>query len=276
MNQEDNRLERRESGQRLLLGIDLQNDFCHPEGKLAVAGAEEDLKRIIHLIETGGEYFTEIIISMDSHYPLHIAHPTFWRNKAGDMPAPFTTITYEDVVQKYWIPQYYPKQALHYLKTLQSADYQCTIWPPHCLIGTEGWALPDPLYQALSQWSHRAGRNFELYNKGSNPFTEHYSILKAAVEFQSHPATCLDQQLLNRFAIFDEIVIVGEAMDFCVANTIADLLKNAPQIMETLIILTNCMSNIIPNNQASAKIYQQAEALGARMMHSEIYLKSIL
>ena len=276
MSQTDSVLESRENWQRLLLGIDLQNDFCHPEGKLTVAGAEEDLKRIVHLIETGGEYFTEMIISMDSHYPLHIAHPSFWHNKEGDMPVPFTIITYEDVVQRRWTPQYYPEQALHYLKTLQSADYQCTIWPPHCLIGTEGWALPDPLYKALSKWSHKTGRNLELYNKGSNPFTEHYSILKAAVEFQAYPSTCLDHNLLSRLATFDEIVIVGEAMDFCVANTIADLLKSAPKIMEKMIILIDCMSNIIPNNPASTKIYQKAEQLGAKMMRSEAYLKSIL
>lgn len=283
MNQTDRALESKleaqkteeETFRRLLLGIDLQNDFCHPEGKLAVKGAKEDLERIINLIEVGGEHFNEVIISMDSHYPLHIAHPSFWRNQAGEMPEPFTIITYDEVIKNKWIPQYYQEQVQYYLKTLQSADYQCTIWPPHCLIGTEGWALPEALYFTLSQWSHQKGRNFELYNKGSNPFTEHYSILQAAVPFREYPATCLDQTLLQRFSTFDEIIIVGEAMDFCVANTIDDILKNAPHIMRKMVILTDCMSSIIPENEAATKIYQKAEQLGARMMLSQHYLQTL-
>lgn len=107
MNQTDRALESKSEAQkteeetfrRLLLGIDLQNDFCHPEGKLAVKGAKEDLERIINLIEMGGEHFNEVIISMDSHYPLHIAHPSFWRNQAGEMPEPFTIITYDEVIK---------------------------------------------------------------------------------------------------------------------------------------------------------------------------------
>lgn len=257
---------------RLLLGIDLQNDFCAPNGKLYVKGAQDDLQNILRLLENAGNTFHEIIISMDSHYPVHIAHPSFWRNKQGEMPAYFSTITYQDAVDKIWLPQYYPEQSLQYLKALKDEAYQCTIWPPHCLIGTEGWAIPEVLYRALSHWSHETGRNFELYNKGSNPFTEHYSILKAAVEFPGTPSTCFDHSLLTRFSEFDEIVIAGEAMDFCVASTINDMMQTMPALMKKLVILTDCMSNIIPDNAASKAIYDNAVNLGARMMTSSEYL----
>lgn len=259
----------------LFLGIDLQNDFCQITGKLAVSGAQEDLSNILNLIKRAGHVFSEAIISMDSHYPIHIAHPSYWRSSQGDMPTPFSIITYQDMVDEKWIPQYYPKQSLEYLKALEDAPYKCTIWPPHCLIGTEGWAIPEVLYQALSSWSHQTGKNFELYNKGSNPFTEHYSILKAAVEFPEKPTTCFDRDLLSRFNTFDEIVLVGEAMDFCVANTINDMLLAQPYLMQKIIILTDCMSNIISDNASSKAIYDQAVNLGAKMMVSAQYLRSL-
>ena len=261
---------------KLLLGIDLQNDFCDPHGKLYVKGAEEDLQNLLRLLENAGESFTEIILSMDSHYPVHVAHPSYWRNEQGEMPVVFTTITYEDLLTKQWTPQYYPEQTEQYLEALQASPYQCTIWPPHCLIGTKGWAIPEELYQALSHWSHITGKNFELYNKGANPFTEHYSILKAAVEFPEMPATCFDHTLLKRFASFDEIVLAGEAMDFCVASTIHDMLQTHPKLMQKLVVLTDCMSNIIHDNPTAKAIYERAVALGARMMSSTEYLQEMV
>lgn len=261
--------------QRLLLGIDLQNDFCHPDGALFVTGAEQDLANIIRLLENGGSAFTDILMSMDSHYPIHIAHSAYWSDNQGNHPPEFSTITYQEVIDQQWHPHFYPEASIHYLKALENADYQCTIWPPHCLIGTKGWAIPNELYQALSHWALMQGKNFELYNKGSNPFTEHYSILKAAVEFPEIPTTCFDQGLISRFQTFDEIVIAGEAMDFCVASTIKDMLGADPKLMLKLVILTDCMSNIIVDNPASAKIYQQAEALGAKLMTTAQYLSSL-
>ena len=260
---------------RLLLGIDLQNDFCHPNGKLYIEGAEDDLNNILRLLENAGMFLNEILLSMDSHYPIHIAHASYWKNATGTKPQVFDNITYEDVINGKWHPQYYPQESLQYLKALQDNAYQNTIWPPHCLIGTPGWNIPESLYQALQHWSLINSRNFSLYNKGSNPFTEHYSILKAAVEFPSIPDTCLDQILLSRFQSFDEIVIVGEAMDFCVASTIKDMIKAAPDLMPKLIILEDCMSNIIPDNPASKEIYVQALALGAKMSSTDTYLAQL-
>lgn len=260
---------------RLLLGIDLQNDFCHPEGKLYVQGASDDLFNILRLLENAGSAFDEILVSMDSHLPIHIAHPSYWRNQKGEMPAPFTDITYQDLVDQTWIPQYYPEFSERYLQGLTTMAYQCTIWPPHCLIGTKGWELPDALYAVLTHWSHQSGKNFELYNKGSNPFTEHYSILKAAVAFPEAPSTLLDTALLTKFESFDEIVIVGEAMDFCVASTIADIVKHAPELLQRIIILSDCMSNIITDNQISETVYDIAQKLGATLISSDQFLQRL-
>ncbi len=261
---------------RLLLAIDLQNDFCDPAGALYVQGADEDLARTLLLLENSEAHFHSILLSMDSHLPIHIAHPAYWRNAEGEMPAPFTTITTESVSQGLWKAQYYPKESLAYLEALEATDFQCTIWPPHCLIGTKGWALPDSLYQVLSHWSLTQGRNFKLYEKGTHPFTEHYSIFQAATPLPSAPETCFNQSLVEYLTDFDEIIVVGQAMDFCVASSIADLIAQAPSLLSRVTILEDCMSNIIPENPTATAIYQQAQNLGAKVSNSQQFLQGLL
>ncbi len=48
---------------------------------------------------------------MDSHHPLHIAHPSFWSDGEGNAPSPFTVISNEDVVKGKWIPREDIKQS---------------------------------------------------------------------------------------------------------------------------------------------------------------------
>ena len=86
------------SGDRILLIIDPQNDFhgggslgkcccsfnytytSHPLTEhnytipIAVPGADEDAKRIAKLVNDKGDCFDEVIVTLDSHYMIHIAH----------------------------------------------------------------------------------------------------------------------------------------------------------------------------------------------------------
>ena len=59
--------------------IDPQIDF-HEGGSLAVPGALEDSKRIAKMIDDYGSHIHEIYVSLDSHYPKHIAHAICWRH----------------------------------------------------------------------------------------------------------------------------------------------------------------------------------------------------
>ena len=79
-----------------LLIIDPQNDFHPPNGSLAVPGAVEDTERVIAMLNRLSDQITNVVVSLDSHNPLHIANPGFWRR--GDdgsyaRPKPFTIIT---------------------------------------------------------------------------------------------------------------------------------------------------------------------------------------
>jgi len=87
-----------------LLLIDPQVDF-HPNGSLQVPGANEDSDRIVDMIISNMGSINEIFVTLDSHHPMHIAHPGFWENAAGESPNPFTPISHSDVANKLWMPR---------------------------------------------------------------------------------------------------------------------------------------------------------------------------
>ena len=83
----------------ILLIIDPQVDFCHPQGSLCVQGADQDMQNLTTFIQTHLDSISQIHVTLDSHQRLDIAHPLFWTNKQGNSPAPFTQITADDVKQ---------------------------------------------------------------------------------------------------------------------------------------------------------------------------------
>ena len=131
-----------------LLVIDPQNDFCDipKEGQpfnplvmgeriapaLPVPGAHDDMLRLATFINRVGSKLYDIPVTMHSHNPLDIAHPSWWRNDKGDAPAPFTLITAADVRNGVWRARNPVAQAhsLKYVETLeQNARYVLVIWP---------------------------------------------------------------------------------------------------------------------------------------------------
>ena len=72
---------------RILLIIDPQNSFCDPTGELFVDGASRDMERLSDFIEMNGDAFERIVVTLDSHNRMHIAHPVWWVDKEGNHPA---------------------------------------------------------------------------------------------------------------------------------------------------------------------------------------------
>lgn len=252
----------------VLLAIDLQFDFCSQGGALYVQGADQDICNIANLITTHLDSIDSIIMSMDSHQPVHIAQQIYWRNEDGRQPQLFSTITRQDVVVGRWIPQYNTELALAYLTKLEAAGYVCTIWPPHCIIGTEGWTISEKVFKALTQWTISTGIPYEMVMKGMYQATEHYSIFRAAVEYSAVKSTLFNDKLIDRLGDYDRILLVGEAADFCVANSLNDILKKTPELAPRIYVLTDCMSYIIDGNESAKKIFNDAKNLGAHFCKS--------
>lgn len=213
------------SNKAILLIIDPQKDFCEPSGALYVPGAENDMERLSKMIKDNVNMIDAINVTLDSHQTVHIAHPIWWTNSKGEHPTPFTLVTTTDVANGTWRATNPSMQewSKDYVQSLEdNGRYTLCIWNPHCLIGSNGATIDDNLYEALLSWESKF-RKVNFVPKGSNFKTEHYSAVKADVEVSGDPTTMLNMQLINMLKSGHDILIAGEALDYCIANTIRDI-----------------------------------------------------
>ena len=231
-----------------LLIIDPQNDFCDPaSGTLYVPGAEGDMFRLANLLNRRGAVFDEIYVTLDSHHLRDIAHPLFWENEQGAHPAPFTQIRAPEVEGGLWRASIseHRTRATSYVHALERGGmHLLTIWPPHCLIGSVGQAIYPPLCEALLSWERKFG-TVNFIAKGENPFTEHYSAIRAEVPDPADPSTQTNTKLVAALKLADRIVVAGEAGSHCVANTLYDLAEElAPPEVAKITLLTDAISPV--------------------------------
>jgi nicotinamidase/pyrazinamidase len=230
-----------------LLIIDPQVDFAEG-GKLAVSGATKDMERLSKMIDINGGDIDEIQLTMDSHYVLHISHPLFWEDSWGKEPAPFTLISENDVKSGKWRPKNkgWKDWALEYTGTLaRNNRYVLCIWPPHCIIGTQGQSLVPCLVDAVTRWEVGFRAIAPRLTKGSNPFTEHYSAVKADVPRLDDPTTRLNARFIDTLKAYDDILISGEALSHCVASTIRDVaLEFSTEQIKKFVLLEDASSSV--------------------------------
>src|SRR5690606_8460505 len=106
-----------------------------------VKGAHADMQRLARLIDASQAGISNIIVTLDSHHRLDVAHPLFWVRADGADVSPFTAISAQEVCEG----RYRPRQASAlprvqaYLDELEARGrYTLMIWPVHCEIGTWG------------------------------------------------------------------------------------------------------------------------------------------
>lgn len=247
-----------------LLIIDPQNSFCNPAGSLYVPGADADMKRLADWTSCNAAHIDFIGITLDLHQPNDIAHPSFWQDKDGNNPPPFTTITAADVEAGRWTPRFDPPRCLQYLRALEAqGEFPHVIWPPHCIIGSEGAAIYDPLMQAIQQWTNQ-GRFYQTVAKGTFPFTEHFGAFMAQIPDPERPETQLNVALLKTLESFANVYLAGEARSHCVANSLKQAMSEAPALASRLIILDDAMSDVPGFESLALPIYDQARKMGVR------------
>ena len=227
--------------------IDPQNDFCNPKGALFVTGADKDSERLAECITRLSDQINDIHVTLDSHHFVDIAHPIFWINDKGDHPAPFTLISKKDVMDGKWYPKNptWSKRALDYVTSLEvNKRYLLCIWPPHCLIGSWGHNVVDPVYKAITEWEKKFNL-VDYVTKGSNLFTEHYSAVQADVPDAKDPGTSLNIQLIKILQDAPLIALSGEALSHCVANTVRDIANNfGEDNIKKMVLLIDTTSSV--------------------------------
>ena len=156
----------------VLLVIDVQNDFC-PGGALAVPDGDAVIAPI-HLL---APLFSHIILTQDWHPS---DHTSFARSHPGAQP----------------------------FETIELAYGQQTLWPPHCVLGTQGADFHPGLKLTQAEL---------ILRKGFRPQIDSYS---AFFENDRTTPTGLAGYLAERG--LTRIFLAGLAYDFCVGYSALD------------------------------------------------------
>lgn len=290
-----------------LLIVDPQNDFCIADdgkghkGTLVVPGAESDMTRTAAMIRRLGGKLDDIHVTLDSHRPIDISHPTWWKRVGdGAKPAPFTILGIHpdgkrivkfnadatglhptDEEYTTYLPSFLNKGGANgkgsfgYLETLATNNrYPHVIWPEHCIIGSWGAGVVESLHAALCEWERD---NFALVNyvtKGSNPYTEHFSGVKAEVPDATDPDTQVNTRLIQTLEQADIIAITGEALSHCVANTVRDIAAcfSDPRYIEKLVLLTDASSNVAGFDSFGDAFVKELVAKGMKLSTTTDFL----
>jgi nicotinamidase-related amidase len=259
-----------------IVAIDPQWDFCDPNGALYVSGADQDMVRLAKMVNRLQHKIDDIHVTMDSHQQLHIAHPWVWVDAKGNHPAPFTLISDEDVERGVWNPLFpnWRDKFLEYVRTLKNnGRYVLCIWPPHCIIGTQGHTIYPVFNDAIQKWAIEEKAFINYVTKGSNPFTEHYSAVQADVVDPKDPSTQLNQKLIQILQDADIIAITGQALSHCVANTIRDIANNfGEDNIKKFYLIRDTTSNVTGFESLGEDFIKEMTARGMNVTNSVDFL----
>lgn len=255
-----------------ILIIDGQKDFMDlpTRGSLGVDGAYQDMVNLANYIRQNIHHIDAIFFTLDTHAKEDIAHAMWWVDENGNNPADFTIITYEDVLNGKWkaAKKEHQDYSLEYVRQLkENGKYKLCVWPYHCIKGTQGHEVVDVLQEVLALWEQETGKKVSYVYKGENPYTEHYSGLKAEVVLADDPRTDIQLDLIQKMDKFAKIKVAGEARSHCVASTTKDLVAYVNPQKVTL--LTDTMSDVAGFSDLGEAFIQEMVKLGVHLETTE-------
>jgi len=253
----------------LLLVIDEQNDFMPRIGSLGVDGADADIARLTRWMYDNAGAITQVMCSLDTHYPAMIFHPLWWIDQNGHHPDPFTIISKDDVASGKWMPVFgAPARSLTYVTKLEElGQLQLCIWPYHCLDGGSGHNLESEFANMMYFVSAARASQPTLVKKGQDPFTEMYGIIRP----EYNPNNWLNMPVLNAIEKFDRVVVAGEAASHCVAEScrqILDYFAGRPDVIQKIFILKDCTSPVAGFEQQAKDALAEFAAKGVQLVDS--------
>ena len=186
--------------EKALIVIDVQNDFC-PGGALAVAGGDEIVPMVNRLI---GE-FEHVILTQDWH---PAGHSSFASTHPGKNP----------------------------FDTMEMPYGTQTLWPDHCVQGTDGAE-----FHAELEWTKAE----LVIRKGFRPAIDSYS---AFFENDRTTPTGLAGYLRERG--ISDLTLVGLATDFCVAYSSLDAVRSG---FKATVLLEACRAIDLGGSLAAMK-----------------------
>jgi nicotinamidase-related amidase len=270
-----------------LLLIDVQKDFCFPSGALYVAGrsgrgALDDNRRIAEFLYRNLGAITQVTATMDTHHAFQIFFPSFWVGRDGEPLAPHREITVADLdrgdVQPNpavaaWLcggdEAWLRAQVRFYCAELEKAGkYRLYLWPPHCILGSDGHALAGAVHEARMFHAFARSAQPAVEVKGGNPLTENYSVLRPEVllRHDGRPLAERNAAFLETLLAADAVIVAGQASSHCVKSSLEDLLAGIlardPALARKVYVLADCMSAVtVPDGKGGflADFTPQAE-----------------
>ncbi|TGZ80117.1 Isochorismatase hydrolase [Ascodesmis nigricans] len=181
-----------------LVIVDLQNDFCPPNGALPVPSGRDVIAPINKLLQLP---FVLKIATLDWHPPNHISFAD--NHPPGN--APFTSETI--------IP--HPENP--------DRIYKTTLWPVHCVQNTPGAELVSELDQSLLDGVVKKGQDprVEMYSAFTDPFHEG----QQPWDPESNSVCTSDLARTLKEKGVTDVYVVGLAMDYCVKSTAIHAVK---------------------------------------------------
>jgi nicotinamidase-related amidase len=252
-----------------LLLVDVQNTFCIPDFELFVAGrsgrgAVEDNIRLCEFIYRNLARLSHITATLDTHQSQQIFHPMFFVDPAGKHPAPYTDIHAAEIRNGTWsfnpalapnfqiAPEYGQQMMLHYADELErKGKYALTIWPYHAMLGGIGHALVPAVEEAIFFYSIARISQPDFEIKGSQPFTENYSVIGPEVLAGPMGETlgARNPKFIQHLQSVDRLYIAGQAKSHCVAWTVSDLLEDIQAadaaLAKKVYLLEDCSSAVV-------------------------------
>ena len=184
----------------VLLVVDLQNDFC-PGGALAVPEGDAILPAVNRL----AGIFPHVVLTQDWHPP---GHGSFASAQPGRQP----------------------------FETIEVAYGPQTLWPDHCVQGTQGAAFHADLDTTKAELIIRKG-----FRRGIDSYSAFY-------ENDRTTATGLSGYLRDRG--FTRVFLVGLATDFCVGFSAADAAREG---FQAVLIEDACRAIDLEGSLAAAR-----------------------
>jgi hypothetical protein len=103
--------------------------------------------------------------------------------------------------------------------------------------------------------------------KGSNIFTEHYSAVVADVPDDTDPTTMLNTLFLDTVKTADRILLSGEALSHCLANTVTDIANNfGEENVKKFVLLRDTASNVTGCEALGENFLKDMAKRGMRVM----------
>ncbi|MDX1903689.1 MAG: nicotinamidase [Thermonemataceae bacterium] len=253
-----------------LLIIDAQYDFCNPKGALYVQGADKDMERLASFIQQNIFQIDQIFLSIDNHLFNDIAHPSFWEDAQGKTPAPFTSISSQDIKCGKWKARFEAEKVLRYVEALEAnGKFSHFIWPHHCLIGSLGASIEEKVMEATLGWAKVRGKNYQTIHKGLYPYSEHFGIFAAQIPDEKVAETQLNKVLIEELLAFDKVFVAGEAKSHCVATSIQQAFDFSPELAQKMVIIEDCMSDVTGLGHLGEPTYQKAKQEGLRFINAK-------